>query len=175
MKAALLFFLLASPAFAQNKFADTAVAASCGADDGKFDVETHKKQHPAAKPETEKALVYFIEDDSNYNSLFKPTIRAGVDGGWVGATHGSSYFYFSVAPGEHHLCASWQPVDAAEKGRTRALAHFAAEAGHVYYFRVKNHWNGNCGAVDINFEPLDSDEGQLLASTFSFSTFHPKK
>jgi len=175
MKIALLFLLLASPAFAQNKFADTVVAPSCGADESKFDVKTLKSQHPAAQPDAQKALVYFIEDDSNYNSIFKPTIRAGLDGGWIGATHGNSYFYFSVAPGEHHLCASWQPADDAEKSRTRALAHFTAEVGHVYYFRVKNHWNGNYGAVDINFEPLDSDEGQLLASTFSFSTFHPKK
>jgi hypothetical protein len=175
MKAALLFVLLASPAFAQNKFADTAIAPSCGADDAKFDVKTLKRQHPVSQLDAEKALVYFIEDDSNYNSFFKPTTRAGLDGAWVGATHGSSYFYFSVAPGEHHLCASWQPIDARQKSRTKALAHFTAEAGRIYFFRVKNHWNGNYGAVDINFEPLDSDEGRLLESTFSFSTFHPRK
>jgi len=174
MKAALLFFLLASPAFAQNKFADTAIAPGCGQEEVKFNVKTLKHEHPAAKPGADQALVYFIEDDSNYNSIFKPTIRAGLDGGWVGATHGSSYFYFSVAPGEHHLCASWQPLDDSEKSRTKALAHFTAEAGHAYYFRVKNHWN-EYGTVDINFEPIDSDEGQLLASTFSFSTFHPRK
>ncbi len=175
MRAVLLLFLLASPAFAQNKFRDTAVAPSCGTDDARFDVMANKHRHPVAQPDAEKALVYFVEDDSNYNAIFKPTIRAGLDGAWIGATHGSSYFYFSVAPGEHHLCASWQPVDAAEKSRARALAHFTAEAGHVYYFRAKSHWNGNYGALDINFEPLDTDEGQLLASTFSFSTFHPKK
>jgi hypothetical protein len=66
-------------------------------------------------------------------------------------------------------------VNDSEKSRTRALAHFTAEAGHVYCFRAKNHWNGNYGGVDINFEPLDSDEGQLVASSFSFSTSHPKK
>lgn len=175
MKAAFLLFLLASPAFAQNKSIDTAVAPSCGADDVKFDVKTLKHQHPAAKPDAEKALVYFIEDDSTYNSITKPTMRAGLDGGWVGATHGSSYFYFSVAPGEHHLCTSWQPADISEKTRVVALAHFTAEAGHVYYFRAKNRWSGNYAAPDIEFELIDSDEGQLLASTFSFSTFHPKK
>lgn len=175
MKAALVLFLLAAPALAQNKPTDPPVAPGCGTDDAKFDVKTHKRQHPAGKPDSEKALVYFIEDDSNYNSIFKPTIRAGLDGGWVGATHGNSYFYFSLAPGEHHLCASWQPVDDSEKSRARALAHFTAEAGHVYYFRAKNHWNGDYRAVDINFEPLDSDEGQLLASTFSFSTFQLKR
>jgi len=175
MKAALLFFLLVSPAFAQNKLVDAAVAPGCGAEDARFDVKTLKKQHPFPKPDAEKALVFFIEDDSHYDSLFHPTLRAGLDGGWVGATHGNSYFYFSVEPGEHHLCAGWQPVDPAEKTQVRAVAHLTAEAGQVYFFRAKSRWNANYGALHINFEPLDGDEAQLLASTFSFSTFHPKK
>jgi hypothetical protein len=175
MKGALIFFLLASPALAQDKLADTVLAPGCGAEDAKFDVKTLKRQHPVTQPDGEKALVYFIEDDSENGSIFKPTIRAGLDGGWVGATHGNSYFYFSAAPGEHHLCASWQPVDASEKNRTRAVAHLTAEAGHVYYFRVKSRWNGKYGALNIDFAPLDSDEGKLLMSTFSFCTFHPRK
>jgi len=175
MKATLLFFLLVSPALAQNKFADAALAPSCGADDAKFDVKTLKNQHPVAQPDAQKALVYFIEDNSNYNSILKPTIRVGLDGAWVGATHGSSYFYFSVAPGEHHLCASWQAADDSDQSRATALVHFSAEAGQAYYFRVKNHWNANNQGLDMDFEPIDSDEGQLLSSTFSLSTFHPKK
>lgn len=103
MKGALIFFLLASPTFAQDKLADTVLAPGCGAEDAKFDVKTLKHQHPVTQPDGEKALVYFIEDDSENDSIFKPTIRAGLDGGWVGATHGSSYFYFSVAPG-----SSWK-------------------------------------------------------------------
>jgi hypothetical protein len=118
--------LPAAPAFAQNKFADTAVAPGCGAEGAKFDVKTLRRQHPVAQPEVEKAVVYFMEDDSNYNSIFKPTVRAGLDGGWVGATHVNSYFYFSVVPGEHHLCASWQPAEVSAKGRARAMAHLTA-------------------------------------------------
>jgi hypothetical protein len=175
MKGALIFFLLASPTFAQDKLADTVLAPGCGAEDAKFDVKTLKHQHPVTQPDGEKALVYFIEDDSENDSIFKPTIRAGLDGGWVGATRGNSYFYFSVAPGEHHLCASWQPLEVSEKSRTRAVTHLTAEAGHVYYFRVKSRWNRNYGALNIDFSPLDSDEGKLLMSTFSFSTFHPRK
>jgi hypothetical protein len=177
MKAALIFLLLASPAFAQNKLTDTAVAPGCGAEDAKFDVKKVKAQHPAVQPDAGKALVYFIEDDSDFDWIFKPTTRAGLDGSWVGATHGNSYFYFSVAPGEHHLCASRQSTEDSGQGHTRAVAHFIAEAGNVYYFRVKNRWRRDYGSgeTEIDFAPLDSDEGLLLSSTFVFTTSHPRK
>jgi hypothetical protein len=77
----------------------------CGG--AQFEVTTLKSQHPVVQPDAEKAVVYFIEDDdSAYPWGRKPTIRAGLDGSWVGATHSNSFFYFSVAPGEHHLCAN---------------------------------------------------------------------
>ena len=171
MKLAAALFLFASPAFAQNAPTDTAVAPGCGVEDVKFDVKTNQGQHPAARPEAGKALVYIIEDDSE-NTNSRPTTRAGLDGRWVGATHGNSYFYFSVAPGEHHLCASWQ------KGpRLRAVAHFSAEAGKVYYFRVKNSatfYVPHSAPQSIDLAPLDSDEGVLLTSTLPLSTFRPK-
>jgi len=94
---------------------------------------------------------------------------AGLDGRWVGATNGNSYFYFSIAPGEHHLCASWQG-----KSQTRAVAHFTAETGKVHYFAVKNR-AGTYQAYGIEFGPLDSDQGLLLASTFLLSTFQLKR
>lgn len=177
MKAALAFFLLASPAFAQSKLVDRAVAPGCGAEDAKFDVKKVKGQHSLAQPDTEKALVYFIEDDTDFDSIFKPTTRAGLDGGWVGATHGNSYFYFLVDPGEHHLCASRQSTEDSGQAPTRAVAHFTAQAGNVYYFRVKNRWHRNYGfgESEIDFAPLDSDEGLLLASTYSPTTSHIRK
>jgi hypothetical protein len=174
MKAALIFLLLASPAFAQNKLANTSIAPGCGAEDVKFDVKRIKGPHPVTQPDAGKALVYFIEDDTDFNSVFKPTTRAGLDGGWVGATHGNSYFYFSVDPGEHHLCASRQSAEDSSQAPTRAVAHFTAEAGNVYYFRVKNRWRGNYES-EIDFAPLDSDEGVLLASTYSSTTSRVKK
>jgi hypothetical protein len=175
MKLALVLLLFASPAFAQNKLADTAVAPGCGADNAKFAVKTDDDKHPAAEADPGKAIVYFIEDDSSFESLPKPTTRAGVDGAWVGATHGNSYFFFSVDPGEHHLCASWQTGIILGQGHKAAAAHFTAEAGGVYYFRVRNRYFREHGVAEIDFAPLDSDEGLLLASKFSLSTSHPKK
>lgn len=168
LKAAMVFFLLASPAFAQNKSTEPAVAPGCGPFGAEFKV-TRKDQHPVTQPNEEKALVYFIEDDREYAALRKPTVLAGLDGRWVGATHGNSYFYFSVAPGERHLCASRQG-----SSQMRAVAHFTAEPGKVYYFAVKNR-TGLHQNDAIDFGPLDSDEGLLLASTFPLSTSQLKK
>jgi hypothetical protein len=175
MKAAFILLLLASPALAQNK--DRAVAPGCGAVDAKFDVKKVKGQHPISQPDAGKALVYFIEDDTDFDSIFKPTTRAGLDGAWVGATHGNSYFYFSVEQGEHHLCASRQSTEDPGQTLTKAVAHFTAQAGNIYYFRVKNRWHRDSvfGQHVIDFVPVDSDEGLLLASTYSPVTSHLRK
>jgi hypothetical protein len=175
MKVAVALFLLAPPAFAQNVPASSEVPPGCGAKQAKFDVKTDKGQHPAVHPSEGKALVYFVEDDTEFESFPKPTTRAGLDGKWVGATHGNSYIYFSVDPGERHLCASWQAAVVVRQGLKTAAPHFTANAGRVYYFRVKNTWTRDLGMAGISLEPLDSDEGLLLVNRFSFGIFHPKK
>lgn len=166
---------------AQDKVAAPAGSPGCGDDAVRFEVKTDKGQHPA-KPEAGKALVYFIEDDSNFNSTPKPTTRAGLDGNWVGATHGNSFLYFSVDPGVHHLCASWQfggshsfaamllGVSTGQDGKAAAL-RFTAEAGGIYYFKVKNIYftTDSTPRVDMSLNALDSDEGQLLANKFALS------
>jgi hypothetical protein len=143
--------------------------------DSSFVVKTERGDLPAAQPDVGKALVFFVEDDSDFGSKPKPTTRAGVDGSWMGATHGNSYFYISVDPGEHHLCASWQSSVIIGQGHKTAAAHFTAAAGGVYYFRVKNTWTRDLGTAGISLMPLDSDEGQLLVHTFALSTFYVKK
>ncbi len=174
MKLALAFLLLAAPAFAQNKLADTALVPACGPDNLKFEVKTAKAQNIPVQADTGKALVVFIEDDSEFASHPTPTTRAGLDGAWMGATHGNSFFSFSVDPGEHHLCANWQTSVILGRGHKTAAAHFTAEAGNIYYFRVKNTWSLDVGAAGIALNPLDSDQGQLLMSKYSPATSHPK-
>jgi len=163
-------FLFTPSLFAQDNAAGSAAAPGCGAPDTTFEVKTGKS-HPPAQPETGKALLYFIQDDSDFATRPRPTTRMGIDGKWVGATHSSSYFYFSVDPGVHHVCASWQGM---EIDQVTAAAHFTAEARGVYYFEAKNTYSAS-GSKGIRLNPLDSDEGQLLVSQFSFSTSHPKK
>lgn len=167
-------FLPTSSVLAQDKPRESAAAPGCGESNTKFEVKTDKGQHPA-QPEAGKALVYFIENDSDFGSFPKPTTMMALDGEWAGATHGNSYFYFSVYPGVHHLCANWQAAVLLGKGRKIAAAHFTAEAGDVYYFEVKNTYWLDHGSAGMSLKALDSDQGQLLANTYSFSTFHQKK
>ena len=166
--------VLSIPAFSQDQPAAQG-APGCGDPNAKFAVSTDAGQHPAL-PDAGKALVYVIEDDSDFSSFPKPTTRAGLDGKWVGATHGNSYLYFSVDPGVHHLCASWQLAVILGKGRMTAAAHFTAEAGGVYYFKVKNTFfsTERSALTDVTLSPLDGDEGQLLANQYSISTSHQK-
>jgi len=113
-----------------------------------------------------------VEDDDSYEAHPKPTIRLGVDGSWVGANHGDSYFYIAVDPGEHHLCASSQAL-LVGLNETSA-AHFTAEAGKSYYFQVRSTWLRDHGETRVELLPLDSDQAQFLASRFAFSTSQPK-
>src|ERR1700678_40564 len=162
-------FLLAATAFAQNASAGTAVAPGCGTVDIKFDVKTDKSQHPAAQSGPAKAAIYLVEDDTQFQSRPLPVTRIGLDGTWVGANHGNSYFYLTVGPGEHHLGANWQSFVGFGPHHQSAAAHFTAEAGRSYYFTVKNTWLREAMIMKMALEPLDSDEGQLLASRFAFS------
>lgn len=173
MNASLAVLLFATTALSQTN-PTPASAPGCGAADIKFAVKTAKSQHPAAQPEKDKAVIYFMEDDSSFESRPLPTTRLGIDGKWVGANHGDSYFYVSVAPGEHHLCASWQSFVIFRAHETSAAAHFIAEPGQAYYFRVRNTWLREHAVTHVELTPLDSDQGQLLASRFAFSTSQPK-
>lgn len=174
MKFALIMLFVTATALAQNASTQATAAPGCGDHGIKFSVKADKSQHPSAQLDKDKAIVYFMEDDDSFESAPKPTTRLGVDGSWVGANHGDSYFYVSVEPGEHHLCASWQSFVVVGAKETSAAAHFTAEPGQTYYFRVRNTWLREHGRTRVELLPLDNDEGQLLASRYAFSTSQPK-
>lgn len=173
---AILPALLPAIGIAQDRPVASATAPGCGADNVKFDVKTDRsQQHPLSKPEPGKALVYFLQNDTYFLSRPRPTTRFGVDGNWVGATQSNAYFYVSVDPGEHHICAAWQSFVGVYTGQTSAAAHFTADHGGTYFFTVRDHFVENHGPAGMTLSPVDVDEGQLLMSQFGFSTSHPKK
>jgi hypothetical protein len=173
---AMLLLAVASPVFGQAQSSGAASVPGCGAATTEFDVKTDDKQHPAVQQDAGKARVYFLQDDAAFLSRPRPTTRFGIDGAWVGATHSNSYFYITIDPGVHHLCASWQGFVGLGPQRREAALHFTAEAGSSFYIRAKDIYNPNdkMPAVVI-LKPLDSDEGALLISQFSFSTSKVKK
>jgi hypothetical protein len=148
-------------------------APGCGPEKEKFEVKTEKHVAPAVEADARKAMVYFIEDDKQFLSVPKPTVRAGIDGAWVGATHGTSYFSVAVEPGERHVCAVWQSKVVLLAGLQSAALHFTAEAGKTYYFRIRNKWNKE-QPTEMKLEALDSDAGKLLVGQFAQSVFRKK-
>jgi hypothetical protein len=168
-KLLVLALLFASPALAQDQAAAARAAAGCGPADTQFDVKVDADHHPAGTPEEGKALVYVFED-----WMMGPTMRVGLDGSWVGATYNKSYFFFSVTPGEHNLCAEWQSgtfKKTAERiGAARAIAF---EAGKVYFVRMV-FWEAQSTWGQINLELADKAEGQFLIASAGLSNFTQK-
>jgi hypothetical protein len=175
MRFTILLLLLATSAFVQNHSASPAVPASCGSVDVQFDVKHDSSKHSLAQPEPGKALVYVFEEFSESQTGFiTPTIRLGLNGAWIGATRGSSYLSFSVAPGEHHLCANGQS-SYSDISNQFSLASFAAEGGKVYFFKVAPrlevfHDRGNAWSKDL--APVDADEANYLIGVSFFSVSH---
>jgi hypothetical protein len=165
-----LVAVFALPGLAQ----DQAAAAGCGPKEVEFDVTTDKKQHPEAKAEAGKAAVYVFEDERrDPNQRFgSVTTRIGVDGQWVGANHGKSYFFFSVDPGNHALCANWQS-SLKMYSKLASAGSFAAEAGKVYYFRASVEERTQTPPA-VRIESVDPAEAQILRAASALSNSHPK-
>jgi hypothetical protein len=140
-----------------------------------FAVKSDGSRHPVSQPEAGKALVYFLQDDKAFESHPRPTVKWGLDGNWVGATQGDTYFYLSVDPGDHHLCAECQSAVLLDGGRPSAADHFTTEAGKSYYFRAQGLYWGDVAAADVKLGRVNSEEGPLLMTQFGFSNSHPKK
>jgi uncharacterized protein DUF2846 len=176
LKMIFVVLLLASPVFAQDEEEKARMAAGCGPNEIKFDVKTDKNRHPMGQPEQGKALVYIFGDENEDNGGFRIgglTTRIGVDGTWVGANDYKSYFFFSVDPGDHRICTSWQSM---LKGRTRksSATSFTAEAGKVYYFRTKTPTRPQPGEL-VKLVPVDPAQAQLLIASSAFSTSKVKQ
>src|ERR1700680_1824617 len=99
VKIILAVLLFAAPVVAQDHLSSAPVNGGCGPSNAHFDVTTNSKEHSISQPDSGKALVYVFEDIER-----GPTMRVGIDGAWVGANKGKSYFFFSVDPGDHQLC-----------------------------------------------------------------------
>jgi Protein of unknown function (DUF2846) len=174
----LALFLCAWPvlALAQDQAAAARSAAGCGPDEVQFDVKTDKNQHPVASPESGKALVVVFENEKRENTTFKigaVTTRVGLDGKWVGANHGESYFFFPVDPGEHRLCTNWQS-SLKRFSHLGSATSLTAEPGKVYFFRVEVEERPEHPPA-VQLELVDSANGQFQISSRALSTSHPKE
>jgi hypothetical protein len=199
MNPRLVVLLLCASLLPAVQAAATILPDSCGPDEIKFKIDKAKppvegQPNPApAPPAAGKAQIIFIEYVDNSGPFFTtPTTRFGVDGKWVGANKGDSYFAVEVGPGLHRFCVNWQSDD--KLAKKVGMAKITAEAGKVYYFEIlinRKRFGGGGGFVpgasgpgvtnggggfvgggsstDISFtfSQVDEDEGayRLKAST----------
>jgi hypothetical protein len=89
----------------------------------------------------------------------------------VGANQHNSYFFMSVDPGEHHVCAN-QQSHISRLSQLMAFAHFTAEEGKVYYFRTRAF--GGINQVLFEIDPVDSDQAKYLIGSYPLSVSHSK-
>jgi hypothetical protein len=180
MKTKLVLFLLCfSLAFANSALAKTILPDACGDDSVKFDVKTEKNQPAPAGPDAGKAQIVFINMVPYESALAKfPVIRYGVDGAWVGANKGDSYFTLTVDPGVRNVCVSAQGV---LKGAAKDFidqATLTAEAGKVYYFETNFGIIGGMGGggvMTFGIAPLDEKAGKYRVKAWKLSTSKPNK
>jgi hypothetical protein len=151
----------------QDQASVARAAAGCGPNEIQFDVKSDKAQHTQATPDVARAVVYVFSERAEF-----PNVRVGMDGKWMGANHGESYFLFAAEPGEHRMC--WD----VQRGQDKLTDHgaattFTAEAGKVYFFRTTVH-GSNEVAPNWKIERLDAAEGMFLVSSWPLSTSRPK-
>lgn len=139
MKQAIGAFLFLVPLTIAIQARCTTLPDSCGDDKIQFDVKTQKNQPQPASADPAKARIVFVEfvDKSNAGICIgcNFTARVGLDGAWVGANKGNSYFAADIPPGEHHLCVDWQSSGGELRSKV-GVAALNAEAGKVYYYQV---------------------------------------
>ena len=149
-------------------------ANSCGPETAEYTVDRDDSQPAPTDPEPGKALVFVVDD---YKGALEaagiPTIRIGLDGNWVGANRGKSYIYFSVDPGEHRLCAAGERTDKALANQ-RTQAHFTAEPGRLYYFRIAT-LDRSGSESTLELHPLEPQEAKYLIADANHTVFRPKK
>ena len=178
MRNALAVILFAVSAFAQDPSAIAAAEAACGSHDAEFNIKTDTSQHPVGQPDPGKGLVYVILDQK-FQAVRAVTARVGIDGTWVGANRGNSYLFFPTEPGEHHLCTDWIS-ELLPAGRLLSLANFTAEAGRVYYFRVRttggpsSYMRHSDRSASIDLEMINGDEGKFLVASSAWSNSQPQ-
>jgi len=174
MRSFLVVFLFVFLLFAVNPAALANPQSACGQSDVHFDIKKDNGEH-VAQAEPGKALVYVIQDEDHPDCLkCDVTTRVGLDGSWIGANNADSYFFFSVDPGEHHLCANRQP-EIGVSTKPIALLRFTADTGKTYYFRVHAIYGADRGASYSDFAPVDSDEAQYLISITPYANSRVKK
>jgi hypothetical protein len=176
-----ILLLLAMPIslHAQDLRQTAAAKEACGDTEINFEKGDGLKVNPIpAEAGPGKALVYVfgVNDPVSATCIGQcgAVVKVGLDAKWAGALWGNSLLLASVAPGTHHLCASWQTHEKSF-AHLVALAPLVAEAGKTYYFAAHVSVGTNLGGTaDLGLQPVNEDEGKMLREAYPESRAKPK-
>jgi hypothetical protein len=171
LKGVLAFVLFAWPCVAQSYVPPIDPEAACGPNEVSFQVKADPQGQHLATAERGEAVVYIVETQKVYD-VGNITVKIALDGAWVGANQGDSYFFVTVKPGEHHLCARWQSSLASRQ--EVSLNNLTAESGKTYYFSIRITGDGREG-YSFDLVKINSDEAQLLIARSPYSISRAKK
>jgi hypothetical protein len=122
---------------------------------------TFTKDHPLAKPEAGKALVYVVRPTSMGYAVKSFFL---VDDAIAGINRGSSYFYVQVDPGRRVFWSKSENIDALE---------LTVEAGRTYYIQQQVQIGGFRARTKLSV--LDEAEGKsALAKCIKHGTLTAK-
>lgn len=163
----------------------TVLPDACGKGNVNFSVTTQPGAAAPDNPKTNEAQIVFIETIEKEGMGLcigcGVTTRFGVDGSWVGANNGGTYFVYDVPAGEHHLCANWQSR-LSMFNKNVGVAEVNAEPGKVYYFEAKvvmKSFDAGNGMTDQTYrlylKQLSEDEGKYAVKISALSRSKPKK
>lgn len=163
----------------------TVLPDACGKGNVNFSVTTQPGAAAPDNPKTNEAQIVFIETIEKEGMGLcigcGVTTRFGVDGSWVGANNGGTYFVYDVPAGEHHLCANWQSR-LSMFNKNVGVAEVNAEPGKVYYFEAKvvmKRFDAGNGMTDqtnrLYLKQLSEDEGKYAVKISALSRSKPKK
>jgi hypothetical protein len=171
MKQAMVAFLFCVPFVLICELRATTLPDACGDDKIKVDVAVQKPltAPPAANATT--ATLVFVQRLGE-SCIGCSVSRVGLDGTWIGANKGASFFSVTTAPGDHHVCALWEAPLAKVENRI-GLTDFEALAGQIYYFEIEISPNGT-GEFAMRLKPISADMGAFLVSRSKQSLATPK-
>jgi len=160
LKALVAVLIFSFPLYSQGQ------SLACAQSGEDIAVDLDDSQHAIAQPAPDEALVYFIQDT---DPAVIPPFRiasVGIDGRFVGANRGNSYFAVAVQPGWHDLCTQ---VLSPLAGGDWDFDHLIAEPGKVYYFRTRVFFSDSAAELSA-LVPIDSDDAANLITSYPLAT-----
>jgi hypothetical protein len=171
MKQAMAAFLFCVLVVLGNQLRAATLPDACGDDKTKVDVAAHEPSSAPPTANATSATLVFVQRLVE-SCIGCSVTRVGLDGTWIGANKGASFFPVTTAPGEHHVCAFWEAPGARIENKI-GLTELEALAGQIYYFEIEI-GPRSTGEFAMRLKPISADMGAFFVSRSKQSVATPK-